>query len=108
MRISLQNTDDVVLKELGERLAWTRLNNNVKQAELADQAGVSKRTVERIEAGHSIQLSNLIRVLRTLGLLTNFDLFIPEPVPSPMEQLKHRGKGRERASTSSRGQVDLG
>lgn len=63
---------------------------------------MSKRTVERIEAGRSTQLSSLIRVFRALGLLANFNLLIPEPIPSPIEQLKLRGKVRERASASSR------
>lgn len=102
MKISSQNTDDAILKELGERLARSRLNRNLTQAQLANEAGVSKRTVERIEAGHSTQLSNLIRVSRALGLLANFNFLIPEPIPSPIEQLKLRGRVRERASASSR------
>ena len=102
MKISSQNTDGTILKELGERLERSRLNRNRTQAQLAKEAGVSKRTVERIEAGHSTQLSNLIRVFRALGLLTNLDLLMPEPIPSPIEQLKLRGKVRERASASSR------
>jgi transcriptional regulator with XRE-family HTH domain len=102
MKISSQNTDNAILKELGARLTRSRLNRNLTQAQLANEAGVSKRTVERIEAGHSTQLSNLIRVSRALGLLVNFNLLIPEPIPSPIEQLKLRGKVRERASTSSR------
>ena len=102
MRISPENTDNTILEELGERLARSRLNRNLTQAQLANEAGVSKRTVERIEAGHSTQLSNLIRVFRALGLLANFNLLIPEPIPSPIERLKLRGRVRERASASSR------
>ena len=64
MRISSRNTDEAILQELGQRVARSRLNRNLTQARLADEAGVSKRTVERIEAGYSTQLSNLIRVFR--------------------------------------------
>ena len=62
--------------------------------------GVSKRTVERLEAGAvATQLSGFIRVCRVLDVIERFDLLIPEPVPSPVAQLKLGGKKRQRAST---------
>jgi transcriptional regulator with XRE-family HTH domain len=94
-------SDGVILSELGERLARIRLERNLTQAELADQAGVSKRTVERMESGEvATQLSGLVRVGRVLQLIERFDVFIPESVPSPMAQLKMRGKMRQRATGS--------
>ena len=101
MRIENALTDEALLTELGERLAQFRLNQNITQAELAERAGVSKRTVERIEAGASTQLANLVRLLRALGLLENFKLLAPEPTPSPMEQLKLQSKARVRASSKT-------
>ncbi len=100
MRITNLLTDEALLVELGERLAQSRLNHNVTQAKLAEEAGVSKRTVERIEAGASTQLSNLVRVIRALDLLGNFELLVPEPTPSPLAQLKLQGKERLRASAT--------
>jgi transcriptional regulator with XRE-family HTH domain len=102
MKISDLLTEEALLAELGERLAQTRLNRNVTQAELAREAGVSKRTVERLEAGASTQLSNLVRIVRALGLLENFELLVPEPTPSPIQQLKRQSRKRIRASTASR------
>jgi transcriptional regulator with XRE-family HTH domain len=101
MKIAKRATDDVVLKELGERLARIRLDRNLTQAQLATQAGVSKRTVERLEAGTvGTQLSGFIRVCRALDVMERFDLLVPEPVPSPVEQLKMAGRKRQRASTA--------
>jgi transcriptional regulator with XRE-family HTH domain len=91
-------TDPAVLAEIGQRLARHRLNRNLTQAELAKEAGVSKRTLVRLEGGESTQLTNLIRVLRALDLLANLDAFIPPPVPSPIQQLRTEGKRRKRAS----------
>ena len=108
MRISDLLTDEAVLAELGERLNQSRLNQNVTQADLAQKAGVSKRTVERIEAGASTQLSNLVRVIRALGLLGNFELLVPEPTPSPLEQLKLQSKERVRASATPERSTDSG
>ena len=48
MKITKQATDEAVLSELGGRLAQVRLERNLTQAQLAEQAGVSKRTVERL------------------------------------------------------------
>jgi transcriptional regulator with XRE-family HTH domain len=99
MKITKQATGDVILAELGERLARIRLNRNLTQAQLAEQAGVSKRTVERLESGAvATQLSGFIRVCRALDVIDRFDALIPEPVPSPVAQLKLRGKERRRAS----------
>lgn len=94
-------TDTAALAELGERLAHHRLERNLTQAELAKEAGVSKRTLIRLEGGESTQLTNLIRVLRALGLLGNLDAFVPPPTPSPLEQLRTHGRPRKRASPRS-------
>ena len=99
MKITKQATDAAVLTELGNRLTRVRLEHNFTQAQLAEQAGVSKRTVQRLESGDvSPQLSGFIRVCRTLDLIERFDLLVPEPLPSPIEQLKLGGKQRQRAS----------
>jgi transcriptional regulator with XRE-family HTH domain len=87
-----------VLSGLGDRLARHRLDRNLTQAQLAHEAGVSKRTVIRLENGESSQLTNLIRVLRALGLLANLDVLVPAPLVSPLLQLKSRPKERRRAS----------
>lgn len=99
MDISKQSTDDAILAEVGSRLAQIRLNKNLTQAQLAKQAGVSKRTVERLESGGvATQLSGFIRVCRVLDLVNRFYLLVPEPAPSPVELLRLRGRRRRRAS----------
>ncbi len=101
MNITKQTTDDVVLAELGGRLARIRLERNLTQAQLAEQAGVAKRTIERLETGAvATRLSGFIRVCRVLEVLDRFDILISEPVPSPVAQLKQRGRQRQRASTA--------
>jgi transcriptional regulator with XRE-family HTH domain len=101
MLITDELTDESVAKELGERLARTRLERNLTQAALADQAGISKRTLERLESGApSTHLSALVRVCRALSLMDRLDALIPPPVPSPIQQLKLEGRKRKRASSS--------
>lgn len=98
MKIEDRNTDSAVLSELGKRLIQVRLGRNYTQEELASAAGVSKRTIERLESGHSVQLSNLVRAYRALNLTQNLDQLIPPVGPSPIQQLKLQGKERRRAS----------
>ena len=104
MKITKLMVDEAILAEIGARLARSRLEQHLTQANLAEQAGVSKRTVERIESGASAQMSSIIRILRVLNMLPGLDLMIPEAGPSPMDLLRHRGKVRKRAS--SRGRSD--
>lgn len=99
MKIAKQATDAAVLTEIGRRLARVRLEKNLTQVQLAEQAGVSKSTVQRLESGDvSPQLSGFIRVCRVLDLMERLDLLVPEPVPSPVAQLKLDGQRRQRAS----------
>lgn len=102
MDISKLLTDDAILAEIGKRIARCRLDRQLTQADMAEQAGVSKRTVERIEAGASAQFSTIIRILRVLDLLHGLDHLIPEPGPRPMDLLKQKGKVRQRASSKRR------
>lgn len=93
-------TDQLVLEECGARVAACRIDRNLTQAALAEQAGLSKRTIERLESGAvATQLSSLIRVCRVLGMLERFDLLLPEAVAGPMAQLRQQGKRRQRASS---------
>ncbi len=99
MNITGQLSDDAILRELGSRLAAVRLSRNQTQAALAEEAGVSKRTVERLESGEvAARLSGLVRVLRALDLADRLDALAPPPTVSPVEQLKLAGRRRRRAS----------
>jgi len=98
MKIGKQAVPEVIIKELGMRIAHRRLELGITQAQAADQSGVGKRTIERIEAGYDTQLTTLIRLLRVLELTDHLDQLIPEATPTPMEMLKHQAKPRKRAT----------
>ena len=101
MKFLKDNSDKATLKELGRRIARYRLNRNLTQSALADDAGISERTLIRLEQGQSSQLLNFIRVLRALDMLENLEALVPEPVVSPIQQVKMQGKRRRRASSPS-------
>ena len=93
-------SDEALLHELGQRIARLRLERNLSQAQLAEQAGISKRTLERLEAGAAAtQLSLFLRVLRQLDLLERLELLLPEHQPSPLALLEQQQQAtRKRAS----------
>lgn len=96
MKISTSLTDNAILQELGERLARCRLDSALTQASLAEQAGVSKSTIERLEDGESVQLINLVRVLRALNLTSGLEALAPETAVRPLDVLEHNGQRRRR------------
>ncbi len=102
-------TDDAVLAELGRRLARHRLERNWTQAEMAAEAGLGQATVQRAERGESIQMTSMVKLLRTLGLLGALDAAVPESIVLPIAQLEREQRHvRRRASGRGRGAGEAG
>lgn len=68
------------------------------QARLAREAGVSKRTITRMEAGETVSLDTFIRVLAALGVADRLLSLLPDPEVRPIERVRLQGKERQRAS----------
>jgi transcriptional regulator with XRE-family HTH domain len=100
MKITAELTDEAVLHEIGDRMERRRIDAGLTQAQLAQEAGISKRTVERMEAGHSTDFVMLLRVLRVLKLLEALDQVVPDLPQSPVMLLKGRGRIRKRVGHS--------
>src|SRR5271154_4892978 len=99
MQLEELMTDAAVLAELGRRLTRQRLERNWTQAELAAEAGLGQATVQRAERGESVQMTSMIKLLRTLELLAGLDAAIPDSIDLPIAQLeRERRKTRRRAS----------
>ena len=106
MHFDETTTNAGVLAELGRRLERHRLERNLTQAEMALQAGIGQATVQRAERGDSVQMTSMIKMLRTLGLLGALDLALPESIDLPIAQLereqrKIRRRGRGRRGSAS-------
>ena len=86
----LSNKD--ILNEIGIRLRSYRINQKLTQKELAEQSGVSLFPIVQMERGKSVSISNMLPVLRTLRLLDNLDLFLPEIPMSPIKLANLKGK----------------
>lgn len=103
MKISSLLADQAILAELGERILRIRLEKNLRQIDLANEAGVSRNTVARLESGEvATQLVSFLRVCRVLGVLDRFETLLPEATVGPIEALKFAKKGRQRAMSPER------
>ncbi len=65
-------TSSEVSDILGKRLKEHRLQQNLTQVQLAEQAGVGLSTVARIESGQGGTLENVIHIAIGLGLINEF------------------------------------
>ncbi len=91
-------SDAAILAEIGKRLRRERLNRNWTQAELARQAGIGRRTLQKAEEGDVTTVATFIAILRGLGLLAQWDQFLPAPPASPVQLARLQGQTRQRAS----------
>ena len=71
---------------LCKRLESIRLSRNITQAQLADESGVSPRTIGRLEKGLGVSMDTFIRILIALGLQDNFEILLPNPEIRPIER----------------------
>src|SRR4051794_23466896 len=97
MRIVDLNTDKAILAEIGSRIRGARLARNISQGALAQEAGVARFTLQRIEEGQSSSTTNLIKLLRALDLLEGLDALVPERVDRPVDRMRRRSERRQRA-----------
>lgn len=91
-------SNQAIHKEVGLRLQRERLNQNITQAHIAEQAGISRRTLVAAERGEGTSLETLIAILRALNSLEQLNALLPEVPPSPIELAKLKGKVRQKAS----------
>lgn len=95
-----------LLADLGQQLEAYRISRNLKQAELAELAGIGRSTLVRMEAGKGGTIDSLARVMRALGLGERLLEIVPDAKVSPLDPRSETDKPRKRvrhAVRSSRG-----
>ncbi len=90
-------TTGEALLEAGNRLRRYRLQQNRMRRQVAGDAGISIRTLQRAEEGYNPTLETIIRILRALGRLDALENFLPPPLISPLQLAERGGRERKRA-----------
>ena len=90
-------TSEQIESALCKRLESIRLTRNMTQVQLAKEAGVSPRTIGRLEKGQGVSVDTFIRVLTALGIQQNLEALLPDPTVRPIERIGLGGRERKRA-----------
>lgn len=92
-----RKTDQAILQELGERVKAFRLQANYTQKQLAEKAGVSPYTLQKLEYGERTNLITFIQVLRALGELDQLAVLLADYNQiSPLSLIDNEGKKKQR------------
>ncbi|MDP5052153.1 MAG: helix-turn-helix domain-containing protein [Congregibacter sp.] len=89
---------DAIIEALCQRLDDIRLSRNISQADLANEAGVSRSTMTRLADGQTISLDSFVRVMMALKLTDHLAALLPDPGIRPVERVQLSGTERQRAS----------
>lgn len=92
-------SSEQLLAFIGEQLEQLRLAQNISQAKAASEAGVSRRTITRMEAGETVSLDTFVRVLKVYGAVDRLAMLFPDQSVRPLDRVKLSGKQRQRASS---------
>ncbi len=92
---------DRIEAALCKRLESIRISRNITQVQLAMTAGVSPRTIGRLEKGQGVSMDTFIRVLTALGIQQNLEVLLPDPTVRPIERVDIGGAERKRARPGS-------
>lgn len=88
---------EALASDIGSKLERLRLSRNITQTDLAKDAGISERTLRRLESGDGATLDSLLRVLVALRIAQNLDLLVPDPRVRPVERIRTGGTERQRS-----------
>ncbi len=76
---------------LGQRISELRIARRLTQVELAYEAGVSHRTLQRLEAGEPVKSDGLVKIIKCLGQLDSILDALESTAFSPYEKLAEAG-----------------
>lgn len=91
---------------LCKQLKNLRLSRNMTQEKLAEETGLSTRTIYTLENGFGVSLDTFIRVLIALNIQHNLEVLLPDPEIKPVEIVKRKRREIKRASTARTEQND--
>lgn len=92
MEIQLNTIESIYIK-IAESCKQKRRSLTWTQMELAERAGLSLRTIKKIENHEIVNLQSLMKIYMTFGELPRWNSLMIETIPSPKEQFlkEHQG-----------------
>jgi transcriptional regulator with XRE-family HTH domain len=99
MKINSLMPEQMILQELGQRLARVRKQQGFSQTRLAQEAGIGVATLRRIEAGQDSQMETWLKLMKTLRRVGAVEAWLPESFDSPMQEVLKNRKRKARHET---------
>lgn len=96
---------DGLMATLGDQLRAARLRRNISRKDLASEAGVALGSLSNLENGTGATVATLVRVVRSLGLISWLESLQPEVTISPMQMLRAK-QPRQRARRAGKAAHD--
>lgn len=93
-----------IIRNLGQRFRDYRMRMQMTRKEIAEAAAIGMTTLYKFESGNmtDISFSTLIRLLRAIGMVENWDMLLPELPESPyLYDDNNKKKQRVRKSKKS-------
>ncbi|MCY4048081.1 MAG: helix-turn-helix transcriptional regulator [Hyphomicrobiales bacterium] len=91
-------SSETITGALCKRLDEIRLSRNISQADIANEAGVSRSTMTRLADGKAVSLDSFVRVMIALRLTDHLAAMLPDPGIRPIERVRFEGAKRQRSS----------
>ncbi|MDE6410571.1 MAG: helix-turn-helix domain-containing protein [Muribaculaceae bacterium] len=91
-----------MIRILGSRFREYRMRKNMTQQEVSEQSAISIPSIYKFETGQTtdMSLANLLKLMRAIGIESNWDKLIPELPESPY--MYHENKKRQRVRKSKK------
>lgn len=93
--INLQSPDDIE-RELGDRLRQLRVQQELRQGDLAERAGVDVKALRRFEQSGQGSVSTLVRICFALGVQNQLAALFPPPPAASLHELLDEAAPRRR------------
>lgn len=98
----------VLLMNLGDRISKYRIARGIRQQDLAESAGISRRTLTNLEGGSGATLETMLRILRALDIEERFLDLVPNAEINPLDHMAARRRPRQRVRPSKKSEHAIG
>ncbi len=87
-----------VTEAIGAQAKALRKRRGLSQEQLAERAGLSRRTIQRFEDSGTLTLQGLVQIAFALGVPDSFDELFAQPAPTSIDEVLAMASKKKRGS----------
>lgn len=85
-KVDIWKTDEEILEIFASRIKARRKKNKLSQAELAQETGISLKTIKNMESAENFNFSNFIKIVRAFSDFEKLDKVLKAEELTPKEK----------------------